>query len=517
MAHRSDARLDRGIIVVSAVVVIGAFMSILDTTIVNVALASLSRELHSPLHTIQWVATGYLVALAVVIPMTGWASERFGATRLWLAVVALFIVGSTLCGLASSAGSLIFFRVLQGLGGGMIMPAGMTILVEAAGPQRIGRVMSIVGVPMLLGPVFGPVLGGLILQDLSWNWIFFVNVPIGLVALVLGFRLLPRSEPRPCERLDLRGVALLSPGLAAIVFGLSETSSQGGLAYVGAWGPIVGGLALVAAFVWHALGLRGRQPLLDLRLFGSPAFAAATAAVLLIGAATFGALLVLPLYFQVARGASTLATGLLLAPQGIGAALVMPISGRMTDRIGGGVVSVFGLAVMTIATIGLTQITAHTPYSVTSAILVVRGVGLGCSMMPATAAAYATVSRAAVPRATTLINVFQRVGGSIGTALLAVVLEDQIKATAPRALGYTGGAVEPLPAAVREPLATPLGQAFAHTFWWAVGLTALAIVPAVVLAVKSRVRVPLVPSAQPVAEARDGSPQSSLRNAPEAA
>jgi MFS family permease len=152
--------LDRGVIVVSAVVVIGAFMSILDTTIVNVALATLSRDLHSPLDTIQWVATGYLVALAVVIPMTGWASERFGAKRLWMVVVALFIAGSALCGFAWSAGSLIFFRVLQGLGGGMIMPAGMTILAEAAGPQRIGRVMSIVGVPMLLGPVFGPVLGG---------------------------------------------------------------------------------------------------------------------------------------------------------------------------------------------------------------------------------------------------------------------------------------------------------------------------------------------------------------------
>lgn len=511
----SPAGLDRGIIVVSSVVVIGAFMSILDTTIVNVALASLSRELHSPLHTIQWVSTGYLVALAVVIPMTGWASERFGATRLWLAVVALFIAGSTLCGLAWSAESLIFFRVLQGLGGGMILPAGMTILAEAAGPRRVGRVMSIVGVPMLLGPVFGPVLGGLILQDLSWHWIFFVNVPIGVVALVLGARLLPRSQPRPCERLDLRGVALLSPALAAIVFGLSETSSQGGIAYGGAWGPIAVGLGLVAAFVWHARRPRGRQPLLDLSLFGSPAFTGAAVAVLLIGAVVFGALLVLPLYFQVARGASTLATGLLLAPQGIGAALVMPISGRMTDRIGGGPVSAFGLAVMTVATIGLTQLTAHTPYSATSAILVVRGVGLGCSMMPATAAAYATVSRAAVPRATTLINVFQRVGGSIGTALLAVVLEDQIKTTAPTALGLTGGSVEPLPAAAREQVAVPVARAFAHTFWWAVGLTAVAIVPAVMLALKAPAT--LVSGAEPVGEARDGSPRSSLHDAPEAA
>lgn len=477
-------RLDRGIIVVSAVVVVGAFMSILDTTIVNVALATLSRELHSPLHTIQWVATGYLVALAVVIPMTGWASERFGAKRLWMVVVGLFIAGSALSGLAWSAGSLIFFRVLQGLGGGMIMPAGMTILAQAAGPQRVGRVMSIVGVPMLLGPVFGPVIGGLILQNLSWHWIFYVNVPIGAVALVLGSRLLPHSQPQPCERLDLRGLALLSPGLAGIVYGLSETSSQGGIGYVGAWGPIVIGIALVGAFAWHALHFAGRRPLLDLRLFRSPAFAAAACAVLLIAAVVFGALLVLPLYFQIARGASTLATGLLLAPQGLGAALVMPISGRLTDRIGGGIVSVFGLVVMTAATIGLTQLTAHTSYTVTAAILVIRGVGLGCSMMPSTAAAYATLTQASIPQATTLINVFQRVGGSIGTALLAVVLEDQIRTGAPQAV--SGGSIAPLSAGLRARVATPLAQAFDHTLWWAVALTALALVPAIVLAVKSR-------------------------------
>ena len=485
--------LDRATIVVAAVVVIGAFMSILDTTIVNVALATLSRELHSPLDTIQWVATGYLVALAVVIPMTGWASERFGAKRLWMTVVALFVAGSALSGLAWSAESLIFFRVLQGLGGGMIMPAGMTILAEAAGPKRVGRVMSIVGVPMLLGPVFGPVIGGLILQNLSWNWIFYVNVPIGIAALVLGHRVLPRSAPQPCDRLDLRGLALLSPGLAAIVYGLSETSSAGGIGYVGAWAPIVAGIALVAAFAWHALHLRVRAPLLDLGLFRSPGFAAASVLVLLVGASIFGALFVLPLYFQVDRGASTLTTGLLLAPQGIGAALVMPISGRLTDKIGGGIVSLFGLLVMTAATVALTTLTARTSYALTSAILVVRGVGLGSCMMPATAAANATLTHGEVPQATTVINVFQRVGGSIGTALLAVVLESQIRTTAPGAL--TGGSVAPLSAAVRSHVAAPLATAFDHTLWLAAALTGVAAIPALVLAVTQRRAVSPAPSA----------------------
>jgi EmrB/QacA subfamily drug resistance transporter len=331
-------KLDRGTLVIASVVVLGAIMSILDATIVNVALATLGRDLHASLSTIQWVASGYLVALAVVIPLTGWASERYGAKRLWMTVVALFVLGSTLCGLAWSPGSLIFFRVLQGLGGGMIMPAGMTILAQAAGPKRIGRVMSVVGAPMLLGPILGPVLGGVILQSLSWRWIFFVNLPIGALALVLAFKILPRSEPQPCERLDFTGLALLSPGLAAIVFGLSETSSHGGFAYAGAWIPIVAGVGLVVAFVIHALRTPGR-PLLDLTLFREPSFAAASALVLLVGAALFGSLLLLPLYLQLDRGESTLATGLLLTPQGLGAALVMPLAGRLTDRIGGGPVT----------------------------------------------------------------------------------------------------------------------------------------------------------------------------------
>jgi EmrB/QacA subfamily drug resistance transporter len=484
MAHAgSTDKLDREIIVIASVVVVGAIMSILDTTIVNVALATLGRDLHASLSTIQWVATGYLVALATVIPMTGWASERFGAKRLWMTVVALFIVGSTLSGLAWSAGSLIFFRILQGLGGGMIMPAGMTILAQAAGPQRIGRVMSVVGAPMLLGPVLGPVLGGLILQDLSWRWIFFVNIPIGLLALTLAFRLLPRSEPQRGERLDVVGVSLLSPGLAGIVFGLSEISSSGGITNALSWGPIVAGLVFVAAFVRHALRARVR-PLLDLTLFRKTGFAAAAAAVFLMGAALFGSLIILPLYFQVDRGASTLSTGLLLCPQGLGAALVMPVSGRLTDRIGGGRVALFGLIVVVLGTVALTQIDATTSYAVTSAILAVRGIGLGFGMMPAMAAAYATVSRSAVPRATTALNVLQRVGGSIGTALLAVVLEGQIKSQIPHAAGggFSGGAVEPLPPAIRERVAAPLAHAFTHTFWWAVALATIAVLPAILLA-----------------------------------
>jgi len=161
---------------VAGTVVLGVIMSILDVTVVNVAINRLAAEFDSPLSTIQWVATGYTLALATVIPVTGWASSRFGTKRLYMISIALFVCGSALAGMAWSAESLIAFRVLQGLGGGMIMPAGMTILAQAAGPQRIGRVMSIVGVPMLLGPILGPIIGGWLIQVASWHWVFLKSV-----------------------------------------------------------------------------------------------------------------------------------------------------------------------------------------------------------------------------------------------------------------------------------------------------------------------------------------------------
>src|ERR1700728_1562573 len=211
----------------SGVVVLGSIMSILDTTIVAVALATLSRDFHASITTIQWVTTGYLLALSVVIPVTGWAVDRFGAKRVWMLSLALFIVGSSLCGVAWSANSLIAFRVLQGIGGGMLLPVGQSMLARAAGPQRMGRVMSIIGVPMVLGPILGPVLGGLIVSNFSWRWIFYINVPIGIVTLVLSSKFLSSSEEKIKNSFDGWGFALLSPGLAALVYSLSEVGVTG--------------------------------------------------------------------------------------------------------------------------------------------------------------------------------------------------------------------------------------------------------------------------------------------------
>jgi len=495
-----DEPLGREVWIVAAVVVVGVIMSILDTTIVNVALETLSRELDAPLNTIQWVSTGYLLALATVIPLTGWMTERFGSKRIWMISVALFGIGSALCGLAWSAESLIFFRVLQGFGGGMIMPVGMALLAQTAGAHRVGRVMSVVGVPMLLGPILGPVIGGLIVDSASWRWIFYVNVPIAAAALVLAARLLKADAGRAdAGRLDWTGLALLSPGLAGVVFGLSESESHGGFSDPLVWGPIVVGIVLVALFVRHAW--RAERPLIDVRLFRDRVFAAASATTFLIGGALFGAMIILPLYYQVARGESALTAGLLMAPQGLGAAAAMPIAGKLTDRLGGGRVAVAGLLILTVGTIPFAFLKSDTSYTLLALLLVLRGLGIGSSMMPSMAAAYASLERAAVPRATSALNVVQRVGGSLGTALLAVVLQGQIKDQLGGAGGAGGGTLERLPDNVRARVAEPLADAFAATFWWAVGMSVLALVPAVVLAVtQKRERAAAAAQAEPAAQ-----------------
>jgi EmrB/QacA subfamily drug resistance transporter len=477
--EQSGHGLDREILVLGAVIVIGTIMAILDATIVNVAIPTLGSDFHTSISAIQWVMTGYLLAFASVIPLTAWASERFGAKRVWLASLLLFMVGSALAGAAWSIDSLILFRVLQGFGGGMILPVGQTILAQAAGPQRIGRVMSVVGVPMLLAPISGPVIGGAIVDQVSWRWIFFVNLPVSLVALLLAWRLLPDVEPRRGRRLDLRGLALLPPGIAIFVYGMSEAATAGALGGGRALAGMALGLVLVALFVWHAWR-RGHAALLDVSLFARRGFAAAAGANLLIGIALFGALILLPLYFQTVRGESPLATGLLLAPQGLGAAFAMPIAGRLTDEIGARLVIPAGLLLAIGGTAAYTQVGADSSYVFLAGALFVIGLGLGSTIMPSMAVAYQAVAREDVPQATSAINVIQRIAGSVGTALLAVVLQRQIASNLP---GLDGGlgALAGLAQEERSQAAPALADAFGSTFWVALAVVAAALLPALLL------------------------------------
>ncbi|MBJ7472383.1 MAG: DHA2 family efflux MFS transporter permease subunit [Solirubrobacteraceae bacterium] len=470
--------LDPALLRIAAVVVLGTFMSILDTTIVNVAINDLTQEFNSTLPTIQWVSTGYMLALATVIPLTGYFADRFGTKRLYMISIGLFLAGSLLSGAAWSAESLIAFRVLQGFGGGMIMPAGMTILTHAAGPQRMGRVMGIVGVPMLLGPILGPILGGYFVDEVSWRWIFYVNLPVGAVALFLAQRFLATDQPKPGHRLDWTGLLLLSPGLAIFVFGLAEIASEGGFGSAKTVGPVIVGLGLLIAFVLHAA--RRADALIDVRLFLRYPVGPSAMTTFLFGTAFFGTMLLIPLYFQIVQGQTALQSGLLLAPQGLGAMLTMPIAGRLTDKTGAGRIVLVGVGLVCIGMGGLTQVDADTSLAYVCVFLFFNGLGMGATMMPAMSAAMRTLARDEVARATSGLNVVQRVGGAIGTAVLSVVLTHELTTRLPDAPGGESGlnaAAAASPEAQAQMLPA-LAEAFSHTFYWSLAIMALAFIPA---------------------------------------
>ena len=457
-AKPAPAKIERHVWVISGVVILGMIMSILDTTIVNVALRTLGHDLHSSIAQIQWVITGYLLSLAAVIPITGWAARRYGAKRVYLTSLVLFTMGSALCAVATSTTELVLFRVLQGLGGGMIMPVAQLIMAQVAGPQRMGRVMGIVSMPAMLGPILGPVVGGVILQNLHWSWIFLVNVPIGVIAFALGWRMLPQTDSGEAGRLDVLGLALLSTGATAVVYGLSELGSHSSLTAPTVIWPTLIGLALVGVFCWHAL--RIERPLLDIRLYANRIFGAASLTTFALGAALFGAMILVPLYYQEVRHESLIATGLLVGPQGLGMLVAMPVAGRLTDRFGGGRVALFGVSLLCLSTLPLAFIGASTSILGISAVLLVRGVGIGCSFMPAMTAAFASLRPDQLSDATPQMNVLQRVGGAIGTSVLAVVLQ--------RESGHLASTAH-------------LAHAFNIAYWWSLGTALLGLIPCIVL------------------------------------
>ena len=479
--ERAPRALSREIIALAAVVVLGSIMTVLDATIVNVALPTLGRDLRAPVASIQWVPSIYLLAFAAVIPASAWATERFGARRVWLVSLTLFVAGSLACGLAGSLAELIGFRVLQGLGGGMILPVGQAILAQAAGPRRMGRVMSIVGVPLLLGPVAGPVIGGVIVGTASWRWIFFVNLPVGAAALALAAWRLPATPGRRGAKLDVPGLLLLSAGTGGSLYGLDRLGAGAGGAM-----PLIAvaaGLALTGTFTVYAL--KAPRPLLDLRLFGRRGFAAACVANLALGTALFGAALLLPLYYEIVRGRTPLQTGLLLIPQGLGAALAMSVSGALTDRLGARPVVIGGILAALAGTAAYTQIGADTSYWYLATALLLIGAGLGATIAPSMAAALASIDRTAIPVATAAIGTIQRIAGSAGTVLLAVTLQHAIAARLP---GYRGSITEAATQAAAHPATAPpaLAAAFGATFWVALALAAAALLPALLLPGRTR-------------------------------
>ncbi|MGH4033552.1 MDR family MFS transporter [Actinomycetota bacterium Odt1-20B] len=443
--ERADARVDLPLLRIAFILVLGTFMATVDATIVSVGIDTLSQEFGASVTEIQWVSTAYLLAVVAAVPASGWLADRFGGRRTWLVAVGVFLLGSLLCALAWSATSLIVFRVLQGLGGGLLPATGQALLARIAGRERTGRVISVVSVVPLLSPVLGPLVGGAILGAAPWPWLFLVNLPIGAAAILLARRYVPAvpSAPRRTP-FDRRGAALLSPGLAVLVFGLTEVSHGRTLpAAVG----IAGGLAMLAAFTAH--GLRTRHtPLVDPRLFARPPFGAAALALLVLGASVFGTMFLLPLYFQTGRGLSAWEAGLLLAPQGLGAAAGSVLVNRTIDKVAPRTLVVTGIALIFVGTVPFTQLGHQLPNLAIAASLAVRGIGMAMIGAPVMNIVYSRIAPAEIPRAAGALNLLNTVGGSLGTAALAVVLQNRLAARGPDLSG------------------PGISAAFADTFWW---------------------------------------------------
>ena len=411
-------------------VVFGGLMSMLDTTIVNIALRTLSVRLHADLSSVQWVVTGYLLALAAALPLAGWLAERFGARQVYVVSIATFTLASLACGLSTTLPQLIGFRVLQGVAGALTMPVGQMILVPVAGRERMARVMGTLSIPIVMAPIFGPVLGGLLLEHAGWQWIFFVNLPVGLVAAPLALWLLPRDHARRTARPDFLGLLLISAGSVGATYGLASAGGQA----VRVWVPLVLGVLLLAAFAVRSG--RIKRPLLDVRLYRNRAYAASSLVNFALGGIVFGGMILLPLYYQSVRLQDPVMTGLLIAPTGIGIALTAPLSSRLTDRFGSGRTAFAGALINAVATVPLLFLGESTPYLWLSAVLLVRVIGISLCMIPAMSAIYRAIPPAKIGDGTTQVNVLNRLGGSTGTAIFTIALVHALAGTSSPAAAY---------------------------------------------------------------------------------
>ncbi|MFI6946390.1 DHA2 family efflux MFS transporter permease subunit [Streptomyces sp. NPDC050422] len=456
-ARSGSAGLDTALLTLVGVMVLGGMMSYLDATIVNVGISTLGGEFHATLATVEWVTTGYLLAVALAIPPAGWSVVRFGAKRMWLLGLSVFLAGSALCAFAWNVESLIAFRVVQGLGGGMVDPIMMTVVARAAGPARIGRVMGLVSVPITLGPVVGPVIGGLLLDNFSWQWMFLVNIPFALTAIALAARVLPADPPpdgNPAP-LDVLGVALLCPGFAALVFALSRAGGKG-FGDAGVVIALVLGLGLFTAYAVHALRT-ARTPLLDLRLFANKGFGASVTTMFLLGGGLFSLLFLLPLYYQQVQGHGVLRSGLLLAPLGLGTLVGMPVAGRLADRVGARRLVPVGALLIGAGALVFTGSDAGTPQLALTAAQFAAGFGMGLVGAPTMGSVYRTVPGEAAAGATGGVFILNQIGASLGITVVALILQG-------------GGSVT-----------APTAATFSHAFWWPVAAAAVVLVAGLLL------------------------------------
>ncbi|MFD2610886.1 DHA2 family efflux MFS transporter permease subunit [Paenibacillus gansuensis] len=403
-------------------IIVGMIMVILDSTVVNVALPGLVKDLNSDISTLQWAITGYTLALSAVIPLAGWMTDRFGAKRVFLITIALFTLGSVLCAMAQTPEQLIIYRVIQGLGGGMVAPIGMAMVFRLAPPEKMGSIMGMLGIPMLLAPALGPVLSGYFVEYSSWHWIFLINLPIGIIALIVGWKYLPKAERRAVPSLDILGIILAPIAFATLAYAVNE----GGESWTSDRTLISLSIGVIALIAFIFVELRQKQPLLELRVFGSSDFTRGIIIAWITQIALFGAFVLIPLYLQGIKGYGPLKTGLILLPQALASGVFMPIGGRLFDKIGVRPLALTGLTIVTGALFMFSQVTVDTGLGYIMTALILMGAGMGFSMMPLNTHILQAAPRSLVGRVTPLTTAAQQVMVSFAVAGLTGFLTSRI-------------------------------------------------------------------------------------------
>ena len=442
----------------------GMFMSLLDATIVNVALPTFAREFRASPTTIEWVVTGYLLSLAVFIPVSGWAGDRFGTKRIFMFALAVFTLGSLVSVFAWNIHALIAFRVFQGVGGGMLVPVSTAMLFRAFPPSERAQAGAVLAIPTVVAPASGPVLGGYLVEFQSWRWIFAINVPIGIVGLLVAGLLLRETKQEKPGRLDMPGFMLCAAGLATLMYALAEAGTHGlddaRVLLIG-----LAGIAILSVFA--IVELRTEQPMVDLRLFRDKLFRASNAASYVSFSGFAGALFLLPLLLQAEMGLSPLQSGLTTFPQAIGVAMMAQPAGRLYRYVGPRRMIMAGLTGATLTTFAFLLVDLQTSQWWIRLIMLARGWSFAFTMIPLQAATYATIRPEDTGRASAIFNAGQQVAASLGVAVLATALSNRL-------LHY--GAVLGSPATRGGAL-----LAFHDAFIPAIALGALGVVVAAVL------------------------------------
>lgn len=412
--------------IVAFVVIFGLFMTILDATIVNIAIPRLENAFGATLTSVQWVLTGYTLVQGVATPLTAFLSQRLGQKRLYVLALAGFTIGSALCGLSLNLPMLIFFRIVQGAMGAFMSPLAITLLYSEFPLEERGVALGALGVPILLAPALGPTLGGYIVTFLGWQLIFYINVPIGIVAIILGIIFLRESRIESRAPFDIPGILLSALGLSSLLYGLSDASTDG-------WGSVkvlsflAIGILSLALFVVVELDIAfsGGQPMLDLRVFASAAFTTSSIASILVTFALYGGLFILPIYFQNLRGLSAFQAGLLLLPQAFASMAASILSGRLVDKIGVRAVIIPGLVILAIALWLFSSIGANTPYGTIQVWLIIRSFALGFCFQPLLVSAFSEFKPAQLPQATSVNTTVRFIVSSLAVAVIATLVQTE--------------------------------------------------------------------------------------------